>query len=79
MTQIPGGLLASRYGTKRVFGFSNFSGVVLCFFIPYFAKLGAMYLMALRLVQGLLLVGTEKSFNASIIEVFKGFLLAFNA
>lgn len=55
VTQVPGGLLASKYGTKRVFGFSNFSGVVLCFFIPYFAKLGSMYLMALRLVQGLLL------------------------
>ncbi|XP_050301012.1 sialin [Anthonomus grandis grandis] len=53
-TQIPGGLLASKYGTKKVFGFSNFAGVVFCFFIPYFAKFGAYSLMALRLVQGIL-------------------------
>ncbi|XP_066256482.1 sialin isoform X1 [Euwallacea similis] len=53
-TQVPGGLLASRYGTKLIFGLSNFSGVILCFFIPYFAKLGSTYLMTLRLIQGIL-------------------------
>ncbi|KAL1516863.1 hypothetical protein ABEB36_000702 [Hypothenemus hampei] len=53
-TQIPGGLLASKYGTKLVFGLSNFAGVVLCFFIPYFAKYGSMSLMILRLIQGVL-------------------------
>ncbi|KAF7266207.1 hypothetical protein GWI33_020441 [Rhynchophorus ferrugineus] len=54
-TQVPGGLLASKYGTKMVFGLSNFSGVLFCCLIPFFAKLGAMPLMALRLIQGLLL------------------------
>ncbi|XP_019772895.1 sialin [Dendroctonus ponderosae] len=53
-TQIPGGLLASKYGTKMIFGLSNFAGVLLCFLIPYFAKLGSTELMALRLIQGIL-------------------------
>ncbi|CAG9761573.1 unnamed protein product [Ceutorhynchus assimilis] len=52
-TQIPGGLLANKYGTKKVFGLSNFAGVILCFFLPYFAKMGAKPLMALRLLQGI--------------------------
>lgn len=53
-TQIPGGLLAGKYGTKLVFGLSNFAGVVFCFAIPFFAKLGSTHLMVLRLVQGIL-------------------------
>ncbi|XP_060519538.1 sialin-like isoform X2 [Cylas formicarius] len=54
VTQVPGGILAGKYGTKLVFGLSNFGGVVLCFAIPYCAWLGHTSLILLRLVQGLI-------------------------
>nr|XP_022918574.1 sialin [Onthophagus taurus] len=51
-TQIPGGLLAQKYGTKLVFGLSNFIGVLICFMIPFFSNLGYQYLITLRIIQG---------------------------
>lgn len=53
-TQLPGGLLATVYGTKLVFGLSNFMGIIINFAVPYAANLGANYLIALRMVQGIL-------------------------
>ncbi|XP_057661468.1 sialin-like [Diorhabda carinulata] len=52
ITQIPGGILATKYGTKFVFGVSNFIGVVVNFVIPWFARKGAIYLILLRSIQG---------------------------
>ncbi|KAJ8981707.1 hypothetical protein NQ317_017751 [Molorchus minor] len=54
-TQIPGGLLASRYGTKLVFGLSNFTGALCTFAMPFLANMGSAYLIAIRVFQGLLL------------------------
>lgn len=56
LTQIPGGILARKYGAKLVFGLANFAGVVFCFFIPSVSYMGYEYLVALRAVQGLLTV-----------------------
>ncbi|CAH0546865.1 unnamed protein product [Brassicogethes aeneus] len=53
--QIPGGILASKYGTKLVFGLSNFIGVILCFFIPWFANMGPIYLITFRCLQGFIM------------------------
>ncbi|XP_019867704.1 sialin [Aethina tumida] len=53
LTQIPGGIMAGKYGTKLVFGVSNFLGVVLCFAIPWSAHYGAYYLIVIRVLQGL--------------------------
>lgn len=60
VTQIPGGLLASRYGAKLVFGLSNFTGVLCCFFIPFCAYKGAGFLIFIRVIQGLLTVSAIK-------------------
>ncbi|XP_018572111.1 sialin [Anoplophora glabripennis] len=53
-TQIPGGLLASRYGAKLVFGLSNCMGILVCFLIPFCAYKGAGFLIFARVCQGLL-------------------------
>lgn len=56
LTQIPGGILAQKYGTKKIYGLSNFSGALFCFIIPFSAYLGHHYLILVRVVQGLLTV-----------------------
>ncbi|XP_056630946.1 putative inorganic phosphate cotransporter [Diorhabda sublineata] len=53
ITQIPGGILAAKYGTKLIFGLSNFIGVFANFVIPWFAHKGALYLIFIRSIQGL--------------------------
>ncbi|XP_014470569.1 PREDICTED: sialin isoform X2 [Dinoponera quadriceps] len=52
LSQVPGGLLARRYGTKLVFGLGNFLTALLGFFIPYATHLYS--LLALRVLQGLI-------------------------
>ncbi|XP_012216801.1 putative inorganic phosphate cotransporter [Linepithema humile] len=52
LSQLPGGLLSRRYGTKIVFGLGNFLTALLGFFIPYATHLYA--LIFLRMLQGLI-------------------------
>ncbi|KAL0113888.1 hypothetical protein PUN28_011313 [Cardiocondyla obscurior] len=52
ISQLPGGLLARRYGTKLVFGLANFLTALLGFLIPYVTHL--YMLIILRVVQGLI-------------------------
>lgn len=52
--QIPGGLLAQKYGAKSIFGFSNGVVALLTCAIPFSAKLNFEALLVLRLVQGLI-------------------------
>jgi MFS family permease len=56
MTQVPGGLLAQRYGTKLVFGLTNGIPCLLSFFIPLFARVDYRALVALRALQGFIAV-----------------------
>jgi MFS family permease len=51
-TQLPGGILAARYGTKRVFGLANFIGCITCMLVPITAYLNFHALIVLRLLQG---------------------------
>ncbi|VEN51168.1 unnamed protein product [Callosobruchus maculatus] len=53
VTQIPGGILAGRYGTKIIFGLSNWSTALLCFIIPWMAYRGPEWLIFVRVLQGL--------------------------
>ena len=50
--QVPGGILAQQYGTKLVFGLSNFMPCLLSFFIPLCASLDYRALVFLRVLQG---------------------------
>lgn len=54
--QIPGGVLAQRYGTKTVFGISNGVAAILSFAVPASAKFNYKALVALRVLQGLIAV-----------------------
>jgi len=54
--QIPGGVLAQRYGTKTVFGFTNGVAAMLSFVIPASAKFNYKALVVVRVVQGLIAV-----------------------
>lgn len=60
LTQIPGGILAQKYGTKAVFGLANFSGVLLTFSIPLAAYMGYQYLVFIRVLQGLVTVSVGR-------------------
>ncbi|KMQ95264.1 vesicular glutamate transporter 1 [Lasius niger] len=52
LSQLPGGLLARRYGTKLVFGLGNLLVALLGFLVPYASHLYA--LISLRMLQGLI-------------------------
>lgn len=52
VSQVPGGLLAQRYGTKIVYGFSNGVSCLLSFFVPVCARLDYRALVFLRALQG---------------------------
>uniref|UniRef100_A0A1I8NQV3 Major facilitator superfamily (MFS) profile domain-containing protein n=1 Tax=Stomoxys calcitrans TaxID=35570 RepID=A0A1I8NQV3_STOCA len=54
VTQIPGGILARKYGTKLVFGLSNAIGCWMCFFIPTVSYWDFRALIILRVIQGLI-------------------------
>lgn len=56
-TQIPGGVLAKRYGTKLVFGVANFAVSAMCFIVPIAAYWDINALIAMRMIQGLIAVG----------------------
>ncbi|XP_055840179.1 sialin [Episyrphus balteatus] len=53
VTQIPGGLLAKKFGTKIIFGLSNATGAWMCFFIPIISYLDYRALVWWRVLQGL--------------------------
>ncbi|XP_033640468.1 sialin-like [Asterias rubens] len=51
-TQIPGGLLADRYGAKLIFGLGVLCTAVLTLATPFAARAGYQYLIALRVLEG---------------------------
>ena len=59
-TQIPGGRLAERYGTKWLFAGSILSTSVLSLFTPVVAKWSPYALIVLRIAEGLTEVNMKK-------------------
>lgn len=57
VTQIPGGVLARKYGTKLIFGTTNLVGCLICVLMPICAYLDYNTLIMLRVVQGCICVG----------------------
>ncbi|XP_072246727.1 sialin [Leuresthes tenuis] len=53
LTQIPGGYLASRFGPKWLMGFGILGTVVFTLLTPVAAALGASYLIAVRVLEGI--------------------------
>lgn len=58
VTQIPGGFLAARFPANRVFGSAIATSAFLNMLLPVAAKAGFMYVMLLRILQGLVEVST---------------------
>ncbi|XKL69073.1 hypothetical protein PGB90_006842 [Kerria lacca] len=52
VTELPGGLLAHHYGTKQVFGLSNFLVAILTLFIPISNGISTDVLIGVRFLQG---------------------------
>ncbi|XP_024938191.1 putative inorganic phosphate cotransporter isoform X2 [Cephus cinctus] len=52
LTQLPGGILARRYGTKFVFGMANIMTAMLGFLSPAAAKYDINALLFIRIIQG---------------------------
>ncbi|XP_022176320.1 sialin-like [Myzus persicae] len=61
--QLPGGILAQRYGTKTVFGISNGVAAILSFAVPASAKFNYKALVVVRAVQGLIAGGAWPSMH----------------
>lgn len=59
VTQIPGGILARKYGTKLVFGLSNFIGCLMCSVMPIVSFIDYRLLIFVRVVQGFICVTAE--------------------
>ncbi|XP_044581594.1 sialin-like isoform X1 [Cotesia glomerata] len=54
LSQLPGGLLARRYGTKTVFGLGNFVVAILGLSIPFVTHYHLYALVTVRVLQGLI-------------------------
>jgi len=80
--QIPGGVLAQRYGTKTVFGISNGVAAILSFVVPASAKFNYKALVLVRIIQGF--ISVRLSFFKLTLHIFSlllllGCFVAFNA
>lgn len=51
--QIPGGILAQKYGGKHVFGIGIFATAVLTLLTPLAARTGPAYMIAVRVLEGI--------------------------
>lgn len=57
VTQIPGGYMARKYGAKWLLGFGMLGTVIFTLITPVAADLGAGYLIAVRVLEGIGEVG----------------------
>ncbi|CAB0041463.1 unnamed protein product [Trichogramma brassicae] len=69
LLQLPGGLLARRYGTKMIFGLGNVLVAVLGFALPYATHYSLGALVAVRALQGLISVSTSHIINLFVILI----------
>ena len=53
-TQLPGGMLAQKYGSKLIFGLANFVGCSICILMPLASYWDYRALIILRVIQGLI-------------------------
>lgn len=74
LSEIPGGMLARKYGTKSVFGIGNLLTILLGFLLPVAMNYHLYALIIIRVIQGLVgvsIVGFKKSLvYISLIFIF---------
>lgn len=59
MSEIPGGILARKYGTKMVFGVGNLLAAILGFFLSLTMNYSLYSLIFVRVLQGLVAVSLK--------------------
>ncbi len=71
LTQIPGGYLARKYGAKWLFGIGIFCTVIFTLLTPVAADLGAGYLIAVRVLEGIGEVTSKLiTYNRDLVLLF---------
>lgn len=53
LLQLPGGILAAKYGTKLIFGYANLIGCLLCCLMPIASYIDYNLMICLRVFQGI--------------------------
>lgn len=66
ISPIPGGVLARIYGTKIIFGFAIFGGCILSFLIPLASFIDIRLLVAIRCLQGFIMVKKELNLHSNV-------------
>lgn len=64
VSQLPGGLLARKYGTKLIFGLGNVLVALVGFAIPYATHYSLNALIFLRVLQGLISVSSAVCYSS---------------
>jgi len=68
--QIPGGILAQKYGGKHVFGVGIFLTAVLTLMTPIAARIGPAYMIGVRVLEGVGEVSVITNLRQIIIITF---------
>lgn len=68
--QIPGGILAQKYGGKHVFGVGIFLTAVLTLLTPLAARIGPAYMIGVRVLEGIGEVSVIKHLRQIVLIKF---------
>lgn len=68
--QIPGGILAQKYGGKHVFGVGIFLTAVLTLLTPLAARIGPAYMIGVRVLEGIGEVSVIKNLRQIVLFTF---------
>lgn len=69
-SQVIGGLLTQYFGTKVVFGFSQFVTAICSLLIPQAAVIHYVLVIVLRSIQGIASVSRSKPLSVRILKLF---------
>lgn len=56
ITQLPGGILSQKFGSKIIYGTNTLASSILCFLIPTAAYVDYRVVLGIRIIQGACLV-----------------------
>ena len=71
VTQVPGGWMSEKFGSKLVWGWFMFATIIASFFMPIAARISPILFIILRIIQGL----GEVCWIHIICNIFFNFLI----
>lgn len=77
LLQLPGGILAAKYGTKMIFGYANLVGCLLCCLMPIAAYLDYHLMIFLRVLQGIICSAAWPSMHHMWVDLCQTFSTLF--